>query len=128
VAIRDGQSYLRLYTVTNTDGDTVQIPIAVNNERRNKGKFITDFGGAIKAEYPELARLSSAFVSPPASWTSRCALPIPAILNRIRQPQCRMPNADVVITTTPIINSGTSTYEVQPTAFSAMAWRSSIPH
>ena len=41
-------------------GNDIQIPIPVDNSRRNKGKFITDFGGAIKAEYPELAE---AFIS-----------------------------------------------------------------
>jgi hypothetical protein len=33
----------------------IEIPIPVNNERRNKGKFIADFSFATKAEYPELA-------------------------------------------------------------------------
>jgi len=32
-------------------------PIAVNNERRNKGKFIADFSYATKSEYPEFAEL-----------------------------------------------------------------------
>ena len=42
-------------TVTDSvTGLAVQVPIAVNNERRNKGKFIADFSYATKAEYPEL--------------------------------------------------------------------------
>src|SRR5213075_1480990 len=41
--------------VDTATGLSTTMPIAVNNERRNKGKFITDFAGAIQAEYPELA-------------------------------------------------------------------------
>ena len=50
-------------TMNVTDAITGQIqtiPIPVANERRNKGKFITDFGGAIQTEFPEL---SEAFIS-----------------------------------------------------------------
>lgn len=91
----------------------VQVPIAVNNERRNKGKFITDFGGAIKAEYPELAE---AFISlrEPA-----CIVDIPNCADDPGYPEQNYDSAndecdttDVVITTRPILNSGTSTYEV----------------
>jgi hypothetical protein len=41
--------------VDSVTGATVQVPIAVNNERRNKGKFIADFSFATKAEHPEFA-------------------------------------------------------------------------
>lgn len=35
-------------------GLPVTMPIAVNNELMNQGKFVTSFGGAIQAKYPEL--------------------------------------------------------------------------
>jgi hypothetical protein len=37
--------------------DTNGNPIAINNERRNKGKFIADFSYATKSEYPEFAEM-----------------------------------------------------------------------
>lgn len=45
-------------TVIGTDPTTglpLIVPVAVNNERRNKGKFISDFSLSTKAEYPEFA-------------------------------------------------------------------------
>ena len=106
-------------TITVTDavnGGTKEIPIAVNNERRNKGKFITDFGGAIKAEYPELAE---AFISlrEPA-----CIVDIPTCATDPGYPEqdYTCSNAECVtthvhITQTPIIcdnGTATDTYEV----------------
>jgi len=35
-------------------GNNITVPIAVGNERRNKGKFLADFAFATKCEYPEL--------------------------------------------------------------------------
>lgn len=45
-------------TVIGTDpvsGLPLIVPVAVNNERRNKGKFISDFSLSTKADYPEFA-------------------------------------------------------------------------
>lgn len=39
--------------VDSVTGQTVQIPIAVDNSRRNKGKFISDFSFATQAQFPE---------------------------------------------------------------------------
>jgi hypothetical protein len=90
-----------------------QVPIPVNNERRNKGKFITDFGGAIKAEYPELAEVFISLREP------ACLVDIPPCADDPGYPEqnydshnAECPTDDVVIVQTPIINSGTSTYEV----------------
>ena len=93
--------------------DLVQVPIAVNNERRNKGKFITDFGGAIKAEYPELAEVFISLREP------ACVVDIPTCAADPGYPAQSYSSAntgcsteDVVIVQVPIINSGTSTYEI----------------
>lgn len=98
---------------TGTDANGVEFPIPVNNERRNKGKFITDFGGAIRAEYPELAE---AFISlrEPA-----CIVDIPTCAEDPGYPEQSYESAndacsedDISIVQVPIINSGTDTYEV----------------
>lgn len=98
---------------TGVDANGVEFPIPVNNERRNKGKFITDFGGAIKAEYPELAEAFIALREP------ACIIDIPTCADDPGYPAQDYSSAnepcatdDVVITTTPIINTGTGTYEV----------------
>lgn len=51
--------------VTNTDGDVVRIPIAVGNERRNKGKFIADFSFATQAQFPEYVEVFLCLREPP---------------------------------------------------------------
>jgi len=102
--------------VTVTDlatGLPVTMPIAVNNELRNQGKFVTSFGGAIQAKYPEL---EEGFISlrGPACIVDLpvCAVDpgYPAQHYESANEPC--PTADVVIVQTPIINSGTGTYEV----------------
>jgi hypothetical protein len=91
---------------------TRQIPIAVNNELRNKGKFVTSFGGAIRADYPELEegfislRGPACIVDIPECFT--CGYPY----QHYESANAPCPTADVVIVQTPIINSGTGTYEV----------------
>jgi len=94
-------------------GDYVDVPIAVNNERRNKGKFITDFGGAIKAEYPELAEVFISLREP------ACVVDIPTCAADPGYPEqtytshntgCSTDN--VVIVQVPIINSDSATYEI----------------
>lgn len=101
------------YTITDDDGVVRDVPIPVANERRNKGKFIADFGGAIKAEYPELAE---AFISlrEPA-----CIVDIPVCAADPGYPEqdytcsnAPCETEDVVITQVPIINTATLTYEV----------------
>jgi hypothetical protein len=103
-------------TTTVLDNNTqlpVEIPIAVNNERRNKGKFITDFGGAIKAEYPELAEVFISLREP------ACIVDVPVCAHDPGYPEqdysCsneECADENVTITTTPILNTGTGTYEV----------------
>ena len=99
------------------DGDAdVEVPIPVNNERRNKGKFITDFGGAIKAEYPELAEVFISLREP------ACIVDVPTCADDPGYPEqeyesknAECSTTDVVIVQTPIINTytaGTPTYEV----------------
>jgi hypothetical protein len=102
-------------TVTVTDAvtqETVEMPIAVNNELRNKGKFVTSFGGAIRSDYPELEegfislRGPACIVDIPECFT--CAYPT----QDYESANAECPTTDVTIVQTPIINSGTSTYEV----------------
>lgn len=91
-----------------------QVPIPVANERRNKGKFITDFGGAIQAEYPELAE---AFISlrQPACIVDLpvCAAPVIGYPNE-NYSSANAPCATVpiVITETPLLDPATGTYEI----------------
>lgn len=103
------------YTITDDDGVTRQVPIPVNNERRNKGKFITDFGGAIKAEYPELAEVFISLREP------ACIVDIPTCATDPGYPAQNYESANAVcsdeedaytISQVPVINTGTSTYEV----------------
>ena len=94
-------------------GAVKTIPIAVNNERRNKGKFITDFSGATKAEYPELAEVFISLREP------ACIVDIPPCADDPGYPEQNYdsandacPTSEQVITTRPILNTGTGTYEV----------------
>jgi hypothetical protein len=99
---------------TGVDANGVIFPIAVNNERRNKGKFITDFGGAIKAEYPELAEVFISLREP------ACIVDIPVCSDDPGYPEQHYDshNAEcgtddtVAIVQVPILNTGTSTYEI----------------
>ena len=99
--------------VDSVSGATIQVPIAVNNERRNKGKFIADFSFATKAEHPELAeamlvlREEACIVDVPT-----CApypYPNPQNYDSANVPCATTP---VVITDTPATNPATSTYEI----------------
>lgn len=42
---------------TSLSSDGLTVPIAVDNSRRNKGKFIADFAYATQAQYPEFAEI-----------------------------------------------------------------------
>ena len=93
------------------------IPIAVANERRNKGKFITDFGGAIQAEYPELEEGFFSLREP------ACIVDIPVCASDPGYPYQNYTSANAVcpqtsagtgatLTFTPILQATTGTYEV----------------
>ena len=99
--------------VDSVTGQTIQVPIAVNNERRNKGKFIADFSYATKAEYPELAeailtlREEACIVD-----VSTCAAypyPNPQNYESANSP---CPTASATLTFTPALQPSTNTYEI----------------
>jgi hypothetical protein len=89
------------------------MPIAVNNELRNQGKFVTSFGGAIQAKYPELEEGFFSLRGPACIVDiGECADDPGYPAQNYESANAPCPSSDVVITQTPIINSGTSTYEV----------------
>jgi hypothetical protein len=94
-------------------GALLTVPIPVANERRNKGKFITDFGGAIQSEYPELAE---GFISlnQPA-----CIVDLPVCNPQTGYPTENYSSANApcattatIILETPLLDPATGTYEV----------------
>lgn len=94
-------------------GLTKTVPIPVANERRNKGKFITDFGGAIQAEYPELAEVIFALGAP------ACVVDAPVCPADPGYPAQNYSSANapcatsaITIVQTPILNVTTGTYEI----------------
>ena len=99
--------------VDSVTGLTVQVPIAVNNERRNKGKFIADFSFATKAEYPELAeaiftlREEACIVDVPTC----AAYPYPGPQN-YESANAPCPTAPGTLTFLPVLNPTSNTYEV----------------
>ncbi len=96
-----------------TSGVLRTVPIPVANERRNKGKFITDFGGAIKAEYPELAEVFISLREPACIVDiSPCADDPGYPVQNYSSANAACSTSSVTITQTPIIDSGTGTYEV----------------
>ena len=87
-------------------------PIAVNNERRNKGKFIADFSYATKSEYPEFAELFLTQREP------ACVVDLPPCAADPGYPaqsqdsaNAACPTAEVTLTILPIKAPG-GTYEV----------------
>ena len=92
------------------------IPIPVNNERRNKGKFITDFGGAIKAEYPELAEVFISLREPACivdiPTCTAYPSPYPAQSYESANAVCSTNDSAYVIVQTPISNTSTNKYDV----------------
>jgi hypothetical protein len=100
-------------------GATIEVPIAVNNELRNKGKFRTTFGGAIKAEYPELAEVFISLREPACIVDIPTCTPYPSpypyqhygSANEV----CSTDDDAYIITQVPIINThtgGTANYQV----------------
>ena len=90
------------------------IPIAVNNERRNKGKFISDFSLATKSEYPEFAEMFLTLREP------ACIVDLPTCADDPGYPtqsydsdNAPCPEDDVMLTFTPVLNTDTTTYEIQ---------------
>lgn len=88
-------------------------PIAVDNSRRNKGKFIADFSYATKAEYPELAeafihlREPACIVDVPTC----AAAPYPNTQN-YSSANSLCPSTNIVLPFTPVLDPATGTYEV----------------
>ena len=98
---------------TGTDANGVIFPIPVDNSRRNKGKFITDFGGAIQAQYPELAEAFFSLREP------ACIVDLPVCASDPGYPaqsytsaNTPCPTAATTITITPQLQAITGTYEV----------------
>lgn len=87
-------------------------PIAVNNERRNKGKFIADFSLSTKSEYPEFAELFLTLRQP------ACIVDLPPCADDPGYPSQSYssanevcPTDDVVLTVLPVLGPG-GTYQV----------------
>jgi hypothetical protein len=99
-------------------GTTKTIPVAVNNELRNKGKFRTSFGGAIQTEYPELAevfislREPAAIVDIPVCQT----YPSPYPFQNYQSANAVCPDTasgtGTTLTFTPSLQATTGTYEI----------------
>jgi len=88
-------------------------PIAVDNARRNKGKFIADWAYATKAEYPELAEAFLHLREP------ACIVDVPPCANDPGYPaqsygsaNALCPASNIVLTFTPVLDAATGTYEV----------------
>ena len=94
-------------------GNTVTVPIPVDNSRRNKGKFITDFGGAIQSEYPELAEVIFS-IGGPACITDVPVCPADPGYPAQNYSSANTPCAttSTVLTFTPVLDAVTNTYEV----------------
>lgn len=87
-------------------------PIAVDNVRRNKGKFIADFSLATKSNYPEFAELFLTLREP------ACIVGLPTCSDDPGYPvqdynsaNAACPTDAVVLTDTPILSAG-GTYEI----------------
>jgi len=99
-------------TVLASDGVT-NIPIAVDNGRRNKGKFIADFSYATQAEYPELAEVFLKLREP------ACVVDIPDCSADPGYPVQQYSSANdlcatsnVTLTFTPDLNETTGFYDI----------------
>ncbi len=88
-------------------------PIAVDNARRNKGKFLSDFAFATQSEYPELAEAFFSLREPP------CVTDLPTCASTpYPYPQTYSssndlcPSTNTVLTFTPVLRGETGTYEI----------------
>jgi hypothetical protein len=99
-------------------GVTQTVPIPVANERRNKGKFITDFGGAIQAEYPELAEVFISLREPACIVDIPTCTPYPSPYPYQHYDSANQPcpqtaaGTGATLTFTPVLQATTGTYEV----------------
>ena len=98
---------------TAVDANGLVIPIAVDNSRRNKGKFIADFSFATKKQYPEFVevflhkREQACIVEVPT-----CA-DTPTYVNQdYSSHNAECPDVTETIVQTPVLNSDTGTYEI----------------
>jgi len=87
-------------------------PIAVDNIRRNKGKFIADFSLATKSQYPEFAELFLTLREP------ACIVGLPTCSDDPGYPtqsydsaNAPCPTSTVVLVDTPLLSAG-GTYEI----------------
>ena len=95
------------------DQNGIARPIAVDNSRRNKGKFIADFSFATQAEYPELAEAFVCLREP------ACIVDLPPCAADPGYPaqnysssNAPCPASNVVLTWTPTLDAATGTYEI----------------
>jgi hypothetical protein len=100
-------------TTDTATGNVITVPIPVDNARRNKGKFITDFGGAIQAEYPELAEVFISLDGPACIVdVNPCADDPGYPAQNYSSSNTPCATSSTVITLTPVLDAVTSTYEV----------------
>lgn len=98
---------------TAVDANGLVIPVAVDNARRNKGKFIADFSFATQAEYPEFEEAFLTLREP------ACVVDVPTCAADPGYPAQSYSSANTVceddyvtIVQTPIANSTLGTYEI----------------
>ena len=95
------------------DSNGVARPIAVDNARRNKGKFIADFSFATKAEHPEFAeaffvlREQACIVDIPT-----CSTPPYPLAQNYDSSNALCTTASTTLTFVPSLNPLTNTYEI----------------
>lgn len=88
-------------------------PIAVDNARRNKGKFIADFSFATQAEYPELAEAFFSLREPACVVDIPTCSTIPYPYPQHYSSECDpCVSTNTVLTFTPLLRGETSTYEI----------------
>ena len=109
-----GTTHTAVYNDVPTLTGYIDVPIAVNNERRNKGKFIADFSFATKAEHPELEeailvlREQACIVDVPTC----AAYPYPGPQNYESGNVPCPTNEAATLTFLPVLNKAGGTYEI----------------
>lgn len=88
-------------------------PIAVDNARRNKGKFIADWAYATKSEYPELAEAFLHLREPACIVDIPTCAPDPGYpAQSYASANAACPASSITLTFTPVLDAATNTYEV----------------
>jgi hypothetical protein len=88
-------------------------PIAVDNARRNKGKFIADFAFATQSEYPELAEAFLSLREPACVVDVPTCAPTPyPYPQNYSSANDECTSTEVVLTFTPALRGETNTYEI----------------